>query len=324
MFLDVKDESIRYTGRWHIKEGAAITNAPGAMIEIAFTGEAAVLHFNTFMNMHPYPHLWISVDNGAKIEVAVDHAIRVEAPEWGEHVIKIIYKSAAEIQHRWHLPLIGKIDFSGVEVDEKAELFEDNRKIIEFIGDSITEGVLIDAHYQYEQEGQFNRPLQDDSTATYAYLTAEKLGMKPYIIGYGAVGVTKGGLGAVPKANEAYPYNFVWSEASPSGAEIIVINHGANDRRESSERYIEEYEKLLKTVRSINPDSKLVCLSAFCGAHAKELGEFIEGFNRENNENISFIDSSGWIPPEPLHPDREGHKIVAEKLAESLKRIFKL
>lgn len=53
MFLDVKDESIRYMGRWDIKDGAAITNAPGAMIEIAFSGKAAVLHFNTFMNMNP-------------------------------------------------------------------------------------------------------------------------------------------------------------------------------------------------------------------------------------------------------------------------------
>lgn len=324
MFLDINSKSVRFTGRWDTSGAAAVTTAPGGMIEIAFRGRAAVLKFNTDMNMQPYPHLWISVDNGAKTEVPVDRIIRIEATSDGEHLIRVIYKSAVEIQHRWHHPLIGKLCFEGAEADGAGELPEDNRKIIEFIGDSITEGVLIDAFYQFEANDQFNRPVQDDSTATYAYLTAEALGMKPVIMGYGAVGVTHGGCGSVPKAAEAYPYNFEGSPAKPQGSDIIVINHGANDARNTSEEYTSEYTELLRLVRKINPNAKIVVLTAFCGVYPNELRAAVDKFNTENNDNVYFIDTAGWIPKEPLHPLRDGHRIVSEKLTAELKKLFSL
>ncbi len=322
MFIKTTDDSVRFTGRWNVTEDFAITTAPGGMIELAYSGTAAVLHFNTEMNMRPYPHLWISVDDGAKIEVPVDHVIRVEAPNDGDHIIRVIYKGAVEVQHRWYHPLIGKLAFTGADADAAAVLPADDRKIIEFIGDSITEGVLIDEFRRYEQYEQFNRPNQDDVTATYAYLTAINLNMKPVIMGYGATGVTTSGCGSVPPANESYPYVYDGVRAKAQGSEIIVINHGANDRRNGAEMYIREYEKFLHLVREINPNSKIVVLSAFCGVFPKELGEMVERFNKENNDDVKFINSTGWIPAEPLHPLRDGHKIVAEHLTEELKKLF--
>lgn len=323
MFLDIKSKAIRFTGRWDTNGDCAITTAPGGMIEVAYKGKAAVLKFNTEMNMNPYPHLWIQVDGGAKVETAVDRVIRIEAPEDGNHVIKVIYKSAVEIQHRWYGPLIGKLCFTGAEVyGEEGELPEDNRKIIEFIGDSITEGVLIDEFYHFEQYDQFNRPVQDDSTATYAYLTAMALGMKPVIMGYGAVGVTHGGCGSVPKAADAYPYNFAGSKAKAQGSDIIVINHGANDAWGTEEAYISEYKNLLDVVRKVNPESKIVVLSAFYGVYPEALKALVEKYNAENGAGIKFINTKGWIPKEPLHPLRDGHRIVAENLTRELKRIF--
>ena len=323
MFLDIKSKAIRFTGRWDTNGDCAITTAPGGMIEVAYKGKAAVLKFNTEMNMNPYPHLWIQVDGGAKVETAVDRVIRIEAPEDGNHVIKVIYKSAVEIQHRWYGPLIGKLCFMGAEVyGEEGELPEDNRKIIEFIGDSITEGVLIDEFYHFEQYDQFNRPVQDDSTATYAYLTAMALGMKPVIMGYGAVGVTHGGCGSVPKAADAYPYNFAGSKAKAQGSDVIVINHGANDAWGTEEAYISEYKNLLDVVRKVNPESKIVVLSAFYGVYPEALKALVEKYNSENGDSIKFIDTKGWIPKEPLHPLRDGHRIVAENLTRELKRIF--
>ena len=323
MFLDIKSKAIRFTGRWDTNGDCAITTAPGGMIEVAYKGKAAVLKFNTEMNMQPYPHLWIQVDGGAKVETAVDRVIRIEAPEDGNHVIKVIYKSAVEIQHRWYGPLIGKLCFTGAEVyGEEGELPEDNRKIIEFIGDSITEGVLIDEFYHFDQYDQFNRPVQDDSTATYAYLTAMALGMKPVIMGYGAVGVTHGGCGSVPKAADAYPYNFAGSKAKAQGSDIIVINHGANDAWGTEEAYISEYKNLLDVVRKVNPESKIVVLSAFYGVYPEALKALVEKYNAENGDSIKFIDTKGWIPKEPLHPLRDGHRIVAENLTRELKRIF--
>lgn len=322
MKIGVNDAAVRFTGRWEIGKVGAITTAPGSMFEIAFTGKAAVLHFDMTMNMHPYPHIWISVDDGAKIEAPLSHVLRVEATGEGNHVVRVIYKSAVEIQHRWYQPLIGKVCFCGFEADGEGELPQDNRKIIEFIGDSITEGVLIDAMYEFEQFQQNNRPNQDDSTATYAYLTAMELGMKPVIMGYGAVGVTRAGCGSVPKAAEAYPYNFHGYPAKAHNPALIVINHGANDKGKPVELYLSEYRNLLKVVREKNPDAKIVVLSAFCGVYPEELGAMIDKFNEETGDGVYFIDSTGWIPEEPLHPLREGHRIVAEHLTAKLKEIL--
>lgn len=320
MKISADNTNIRYTGRWGIESGEAITTAPGGMIELDFAGESCVLLFDTTMNMQPFPHLWIRVDNGAKIEVPVDRVIRIEpcCPEKKNHHVEVIYKGAVEIQHRWYHPLVGKLRFTGAEADEFLKPQEDKREIIEFIGDSITEGVLIDAFRTYNDFDQLNRPYQDDSTATYAYLTAMKLGMKPVIAAYGAVGITKGGCGSVPKAEEMYPYNFEGSPASASGAKLIFINHGANDGGASAEEYTKGYKSFLDLVAARNSGAKIVVLSAFCGAHAKELKKMVDEYNEEKNADIHFIDSTGWIPKEPLHPLRDGHAIVSEHLYKEL------
>lgn len=322
MVISHLSESIKYTGRWAKREDAAITTAPGAMFELAFQGKACVLQFNVDMNAAPYPRIYLQLDNGARAEVGVDHYIRVEAPEAGNHVLKMIYKSAMEMQPRWYEPLIGRISFIGYEADGEGVLPEDNRPIIEFIGDSITEGIWVDAGRKPYKFWQENLVFENDSTATYAYLTAEALGMKPYIMAYGALGLTKGGNGGVPIAAKAYPYCFDQTPAEPSGADVVVINYGANDQFVTADVYIEKYEEFLGLVRDIHPSAKIVVLSAFGGFHHTELGKFVAEYNQKKDEKIFFIDSTGWIPKEPIHPLRSGHAVVAEKLTKILREVL--
>lgn len=331
MFIKANHKAIRYTGRWgktdftygdmEIIRRTSVN--PGSMFEIAFRGSAIVLHFDLdMMNLPPFPHLWIQVDDGAKTEVTLDHVIRVEASGDGEHLIRVIFKSAVEAHHRWYEPLVGKVTFEGADVIDVAELPQDNRKIIEFIGDSITEGVLIDEFYKFEKVEQHNRVRQDDSTATYAYLTAMKLNMRPVIVGFGAVGVTHSGQGAVPKAGESYPYNYSDSPAEPSGAEVIVINHGVNDRYAETNVFTEGYVLLLDEVRKLNPDAKIVLLTPFADVHTEDVIEIAKKYNEDKNDNLTVINSAGWIPVDPLHPLRDGHITIAEHLAEELKKIL--
>ena len=63
-------------------------------------------------------------------------------------------------------------------------------------------------------------------------------------------------------------------------------------------------------------------LSAFYGVYPEALKALVEKYNSENGDSIKFIDTKGWIPKEPLHPLRDGHRIVAENLTRELKRIF--
>lgn len=329
MKISYNHESIRLTGRWDTenKEYATAT-ATGSYIEFCFKGTLATALFNCDNNKYPYPHLWIQIDNGDYTEAMVDNYIKIRTKEDKEHTVKIIFKGTVEEFRRWYAPLESKISFCGVITDTPIKIKEDTRKTIEFVGDSITEGVLTDEDYYGENGenkfsiGQFNRVYQDDVTATYAWLTAEKLNLRPIFMGYGAVGVTHSGMGAVPKADEAYPYNFDKSPITHKNSDYIVINHGANDRGGTLENYLDNYKKLLDVIIKMNPTSKIISLSAFCGAFHEELGEFIKEYNNKNNTDIFYIDSNGWVPVEPLHPNREGHRTISKNLTKILTEQF--
>lgn len=324
MKIDHLNPSIRYTGRWVCGEKAAVTTTPGASLEIAFQGDYCELLFDAKLNAEPFPHIYIQLDGGAKIETRVDHFIRIDGMDNGNHVLRVIYKSALQDQQRWYEPLVGKVAFIGVEASGEGVLPEDKKGIIEFIGDSITEGIWVDEYKMPYgvRNNHWNMVFENDSTATYAYLTAEALGMRPWIMGYGSAGISKSGAGGVPKAGEAYPYCYYRNPVAPIEPEVIVINHGANDVYVSPEVYTKGYEMFLDIVRGIHPSAIIVALSAFCGGYSVELGKMVEEYNRNRRDHIRYIDTSDWIPNEPLHPTRVGHKIVAQKLVEKLKEII--
>ena len=328
MRVSYRHESVRLTGRWDVRnEKYAETTTTGAYIEFAFEGKMAMAMFDTWANPEPRLHLWIQLDGGAMVQAPIDSYLRIIAPTDGKHICRIIYKGGAEVHARWYLPLEGKVSFIGFEAEKCVAIGEDTRKTIEFVGDSITEGVLIDTDYYGEGRpkssiDQHNRVYQDDACATYAWLTAEALDLRPIVMGYGAVGTTRAGQGRVPAASLAYPYNFEGSPISRPEPDYILINHGANDRGKPAELYVEKYGELLDVIRKLNPNAKIISLSAFCGAHHEELEKFIAEYNEKNGTNIPFIDSTGWVPVEPLHPLRDGHKIIAEHLTEILKNIL--
>ena len=321
--------SVRLTGRWDTSGSKCATaTATGSYIEVAFTGKTATLAFDVKGNNYPHLHLWIEVDGGAAIEAPIDAYLRVTAKTDGEHICKIIYKGGTEAYSRWYAPLEGKISFIGYTAEGCGTLPEDNRRTIEFVGDSITEGVLIDVDYCGDGKeefpvGQHNRVYQDDVCATYAWLIAEALDLRPIFMGYGAVGVTHGGQGEVPAAQIAYPYNFDGSPITHAGKpRYILINHGANDRK-NGDRYVECYLRLLDVIRAHNPSATLIVLSPFCGAFRAELAEMVSAYRARTGCDIHFIDGGVWVPAEPLHPLRDGHAIIAEQLVKALRPIVR-
>ncbi|MBQ8140100.1 MAG: hypothetical protein IJ038_00195 [Clostridia bacterium] len=328
MFISYRDSSVRLTGRWDVTdERYAETTATGSYIEFAFEGKTAVACFDIEGNRFPFLHLWVQLDGGDMFECPIDAYLRVMAKAEGRHICRIIYKGGEEVYRRWYRPLHGKVSFKGVDTEKPVAIGEDNRKTIEFVGDSITEGVLIDVDYYCGGEPQYeadviNRIYQDDVCATYAWLTAERLDLRPIFMGYGAVGVTKAGMSNVPKAQKSYPFNFDGSPITHKSADVIVINHGANDRLKSAEEYIKGYGELLDVIRKMNPSSAVVSLSPFCGAFHEELGEFIKAYNADNGCDVKYVDSFEWISPTPLHPLRDGHKAVADRLVPILKDII--
>ena len=330
MVVPYSHESVRLTGRWDTTDSSvAVTVATGSYIEFSFEGQTAVARFDIDANMTPLLHLWVQVDGGAMVETPVDRYLRVLAPTEGIHTCRIIYKGGTEVSGRWYQPLRGKVSFLGVQTDRPVALKADDRPLIECIGDSITEGVLIDVDYHegtcptFELD-QLNRCYQDDVCATYAWQTAEALDLRPVFMGFGATGVTKAGCSRVPSAPEAYFYNFDQSPITFEVADYVLINHGANDRPAAPALYKERYAALLDCVFQRNPHAKVAALSAFCGGHRQALEELVAEYNQKNGTDVKFINGSEWIPPTPLHPLRDGHKTVAEHLVPILRELWQL
>lgn len=315
MRINSDSPKIRYTGRWRVTDSEAITTANGSYFEFSFCGECAVLRFDISNCKRPFPHIYISVDNGADIEVTVDSLIRISA-ECGTHSMRVIMKSSVEGQHRWYAPIESAVRFLGADADSFAVLPEDNRKIIEFIGDSITEGISIDVEYGDSMV------YWDDSTAGYAWLTAKSLDMRPVIMGYGCLGTTRRGAGNVPPVNESYGFYSDGYETESANADFIVINHGTNDRNADKDEFMHAYYEFLGTVRKRNPNSRIIALTPFCGALADEIKKSVDNFNEKNADDVFYINTAGWISPEPLHPLREGHKTVSARLTEIIKKNF--
>jgi lysophospholipase L1-like esterase len=323
MLLSWNHPSIRIIGRWDRRNpDRVVTTNPGGIIEIAYYGEMLTLRFDVIGNEQPRPHLWIQVDNGVWIESVLEPYLHIQSPseDTGFHYLRVIFKSAVEEQNRWSQPLVGKVSFLGVVLERPGILPERRQKVIEFVGDSITEGVLIDT--DCGEDCQATRVYQDDVCATYAWLTAERLGLEPRFMGFGGVGVTKGGMGGVPKASLAYPFVYDKCPLNEPEPDFILINHGANDRQDNVRNYIQEYYKLLKVIREINPHSQIFCVGMFFGLFLNDLRELIEDFNREYNDRVIFVDTKGWISPDPLHPLREGHRRITEKLVQQLRPII--
>ena len=324
MFYNVNRPSIRFIGRWApLRYGMAAT-APGSYIELAFWGDEITLYFDIADLTLPFPHLFLELDEGDLYETPVDRYLKVRAKKASDHFLRIYFKSARETANRWQQPLQGYVLFTGFEAEREGTLPQDQRKTIELLGDSITEGVLIYPQYAPNSENdQYNRPYQDDALSTYGFLLAKKLNLIPLFCGYGATGVTKGGCGGVPSAQQTYPYCFENAAVSYPPADFTLINHGTNDQH-NPHLFKEGYAALLDLVFQKNPGARVACLIPFCGAYRQALKELVPAYAKENGkeDHLILIDTEGWLPPQPLHPLKEGHALAAEKLFALLKDFF--
>ena len=320
MFYTYEDENIRYTGRWADWDGAMTATATGSRFTLRFRGEMAVLHFDMHLMATPAPHLWIQVDGGGMAEAPIDRWLRVRAAGEGPHTVTVILKSMVESFPRWHHPLTGRVSLLGVDAEELVALPRPRKrkKTMEFVGDSITEGVLIDEDYRQFAADQENRPTQDDVTATYAWLLAEKLGVEPLMMGYGAVGATRGGCGGVPCAPQAYPYCFEGAAVTYPHPDYVFINHGTNDWVADSVTFTAGYVALLDAILTAHPKTQIIAMSPFRGTHKEDIEALVATYNERHNQHILFVNGSEWLPKDPVHPGRAGHRVAAEKLAEVL------
>jgi lysophospholipase L1-like esterase len=315
---------IRLLGRWDASgapERIVAVN-PGSSFEFRYEGTNCVLHFDRSANKAPLPQLWVEFDGEWTKQVVDRDALALgEGAKPGRHQVWAVVKALDEHQPRWKPPLVASLTLTGIEVPDGKLLRppRQRRLILEAIGDSITEGILV------YKEGK-DWPDKADSRFTYAFQTSEALGAEPRIIGFGAQGVAKGGNGGVPPVGLAYPFVYEGIPAEERPADIVVINQGCNDWNAPS---IENgYRNLLRIVRKRNPDAYVFCLIPFAQAQVKSIQGAVAAALAEGDRRVFLVETKGWLDPKAdttdgVHPSAEGHAKAAEQLTAFIKRTLR-
>lgn len=330
------DSRIQYWGRWDMRSAStsgAITVNTGSTILIRFEGPNLTLHFSISHYTQGFPTLWLQVDDGEWRVVRPAEALAVSPADLspGPHVLRLVVKGFREWENRWDAPLVGSIVFRGVTPAKGAGLLPAPARpaaLIEYLGDSITEGVLVAASGDPGRLTRDDWPQASDGRRTWAYQSALSVGAEPRLVGFGRLGLTVNGNGGVPPAVRSFP--FIYADA-PIGAlpkpDAVVINMGTNDGGAPQEVFLPLYRQYLRVIRGAYPDARILCLRPFNGAQEAAIRSAVD---QSGDARITYVDTTGWIRPEihysaagGVHPNLDGNRAAAERLAPILAEILK-
>ncbi len=313
-YIPVTDENLIFSGRWTEKDGKKTLGFEG-YVEIAFTGTSLKV-----LNVESW-NVYASVDGNEPVKLASDTV--ASGLEKGEHTVRI-YAAAQQA-----FPAIGGF---AIDAGEKT-LKVTKGKVIEFIGDSITEGyVAPDDKEKWGANSYMN---------SYAYLTGEKLnrkyGMQYNTIAFGGIGLCSYDSKETPTQDymtmdERYKKarEFKVGDTSSTTVEnwnmslyvpdYIVINLGTNDCGRGEANFKAQYKNFLAQLRSYYPKARIVAVVP-CYFHQMNLTGFVSALKSAVDEtgdgNIYVLDTADWGVlggEDNLHPSPASHRVMSDKL----------
>ena len=301
------DPNIRYIGRWE-RTNSTLYNGywSGVYLRARFTGTS----------------VGIRLDSNTGLAVSIDG----EPPRFMSGVAGVNALNSAPLKAGEHTLQVGsggqnyEVGFQGLVLDEGATtkpVLE--RPLIEYIGDSITQG-----------------------NGSYAWLSAEMLGADHIQIAFSARALTSGFGCANDKTGLDKQYfrlkNFNHPQDDPPIAwdfsytpQIIVINLGQNDQcgQEPPDTLTASYLSFVRNIRAKFPQTQIVALRPFSGAYADAERKAVETLNAGGDQKVRFVDTTGWLDKEKedfldnIHPNASGSLKAAWHLANVLSPLLK-
>jgi hypothetical protein len=138
-------------GRWNRLDASAITVNSGSHVTTTFHGTAIAAKFDTSPNQTTpanttLPTLTWQIDGGGWKEGEIEETLSlVTGLTAGTHDVRLMVRRQNEFQSRWTPPLVASVTFRGFDVTEGAidPTPRPIKRKVEFLGDSITEGVSL-------------------------------------------------------------------------------------------------------------------------------------------------------------------------------------
>jgi lysophospholipase L1-like esterase len=313
-------------GRWDVTHpGKAITVNGGSHLTASFNGSGISAKFDMSGNTGVPPTVSFRIDDGDVVEKEITPMLELaKGLPVAEHRVLLFVRGMSEFDARWTPPLVSSTVFLGFEVAGGALVPKPRpqRTKIEFLGDSITEGVAV--HTQ-GPAGQTTPNWRSDGARNYASLAAQKLGFEWRQVGFGRQGLTVGGNGGVPKAQDAF--NFIYAGVARDAwqPDIVVINQGTNDRATAGKDFAPLYDTFLGIVRTAYPNAKIAALRPLVGDFGTEIQAQVKARKTAGDSKIFYVDTGGWTAPadftDGIHPNESGSVKIADKLVAALQAL---
>lgn len=320
-------EQIVFQGRWDRRQPErAITVNSGSYVKARFQGTGITAFFDTALNQDPFPTIAWKIDQGPWQEANITGSVVLaEKLSPGTHDLFLMARGLNEHQSRWSPPLVASITLTGLQPTSGQFLPvpSENGPKLEFLGDSITEGVLVHGEKPRDTTPW---PWLTDGRLSYAGQTAADLRAQWRQVGFGAQGITHGGSGGAVSAPDAFNFFYKDCPRDDWQPDAVIINQGTNDRGAQATVFKPAYETYLALIRAAYPKAKIIALVPFCGAHADSIKSVIEEKKKAGDHLLYVIDASSWLKAgdytDGLHPNIEGSTKAAKHLVTALRPIL--
>jgi hypothetical protein len=316
-------KQLSFFGRWDLRSPQhAITVNSGSYVLAHFSGDSVSAEFDVSLNQAPLPTLAWRIDDGQWQESEVQPKVALATGlSTTPHVVWLMVRGLDEHQNRWTKPLTASITFLGLSLPANGQLLEPldawtHPKLkVEFLGDSITEGVLVQPGGC--GEGKTSWPWQSDALHSYACQTAMLLGAAWRQVGFGATGLAHGGSGGAPPALDSFKSFYDGCPRDDWHPDLVVINQGTNDHDMAPETYRPLYARYLSMVRQAYPLAKIAAVRPFGGFQADSIQAAVDQARQAGDNEIYYIDTTGWYSGD-LHPNAKSCEDIARHLASAL------
>jgi lysophospholipase L1-like esterase len=315
-----------YYGRWDLsKAGKAITVNSGSHVTASFMGSGISAKFDTSGNTGDIPTVSIKIDDGELVEKEITGTLELATGlPVALHTVTLFVRGMSESQQRWTPPLVSSTVFTGFTVagGNIVPTARPTRLKMEFLGDSITEGVALQAT---GPQGQTSQNWRTNGPRGYAAVTAMKMQAEWRQVGFGRQGLTIVGNGGVPKAQDAFNWFYSGVARDSWQPDIVVINQGTNDRGTSGATFAPLYDSFLGIIRTAYPDAKIVALRPLVGDFGSEISAQVAARKTAGDAKIFYVDTAGWTSngdfTDGVHPNQSGSVKIADKLMTALQAL---
>ena len=325
----------RFFGRWDLRAARrAVTVNSGSYVRVRFSGAGISAAFDLSVNQPKcvcttegsYPTIAWRIDAGEWQEAEIAPSVKLaEGLGKGRHSVMLMVRGLDEHQSRWTPPLVASVTFTGFTPTAGGRLVEPLREWVkpaltmEFFGDSITEGVVVNEGRAGVVNGiPFTWPWLADARQSYASQTAMALGAEWRQVGFGATGLVLVGSGGAPGALEAFGSFYAGCPRDAWQPDVAVVNQGTNEGSIPQDEYQRLYTRYLAMIRAAYPKAKIVALRPFCGAQEAAIPAAVDARHAAGDARVFYVDTAGWYAG-PLHPDIAGSAALARKLAAALR-----